>query len=389
MSTTQLPSRLLSLTIAFIGMLAFLQVYSVQAILPILKAEYHASDIQLGLSVGATVLGMALISPFIGMISDAYGRRGIIRASIFLLTLPIALISLSPNIQTLISLRLLLGILVPGMTVTLMAYIGEEFGGENIGKLTSYYVTGTVFGGFSGRFILGHLSEYMSWQHAMLVLATLNFAGFLLVLWQLPPSKHFIPKPHLSTALNTLQAHCRNRAVISSCALGFFVLFSLVGCFSFINLHLAQAPYHLNSAQLANLFIVYLIGMVITPAAAFLLKKYGASRTMTLAVILSATGVIITIASALPIIIFGLTLMCTGVFITQSATISYIALNVREGRSLAMGLYYCAYYLGGSFGSWLCAIAFERAQWLGVTLTLLAVQAIGLLIINRFIRTRR
>lgn len=381
-------SPLLTLTIAFIGMLAFMQVYCIQAILPILQTAYGAGPVKLGLAVGATVLGMGAISPFIGMISDAYGRRRMIQASIFLLTLPIALIGFAPSIDVLIAERLVLGLLVPGMTVTLMAYIGEEFRGAEIGKLTSCYVAGTVFGGFSGRFLLGHLSEHMPWSWAMMILAGLNFLGFVLVLWQLPASRNFIPKPHLSDSFADLKAHLHNRAVMGSCILGFFVLFSLVGCFSFINLYLADAPYHLNSGQLANLFVVYLLGMVITPAAAFLLKKYGAARTMMLAVALSALGVMVTWTPLLASIVAGLAMMCTGVFITQSATISYIALNVRQGRSLAMGLYYCCYYLGGTVGSWVCALTYRSWHWHGVVLTLLAVQSIALLIIITLIWRR-
>lgn len=54
------------LTFALIGVFAFLQVYSVQAILPILQQDFLANETQLGLTVGATVVGIAMISPFWG-----------------------------------------------------------------------------------------------------------------------------------------------------------------------------------------------------------------------------------------------------------------------------------------------------------------------------------
>lgn len=379
------PSALLSFTITFIGMLAFLQVYSIQSILPLLAKDYHATEVQLGLAVGASVFGMALTSPFIGMISDAFGRRWLIRSALALVTIPIILTAFSTNIHILTALRFVQGFFVPGMTVCLIAYLGEEFADEHTGKLTSYYVMGTVCGGFFGRFILGHLSEHMTWQNAMLIMASLNFLGFLLVLWQLPASLNFKPKPNLSVAFDTLKNHLKNRTVLSACALGFCVLFSLVGCFSFINLHLAKPPYHLHSGQLANLFVVYLLGMVITPGAAWLLKRFGADRTMTFSVCLSALGVIITSADSLTIIIIGLAFMCTGVFITQSATISHIALHIREGRSLATGLYYMSYYLGGTVGSWICALSYKHGKWLAVVTTLLILQIIAISIIVRFI----
>lgn len=374
-------SFLFRLTVAFIGALAFMQIYSIQSILPLLMRHFQADEVQIGLAVGVTVMGMGLMSPFIGMLSDAFGRRWMICSAIFFYSLPVALSAYAPTIESFILLRFLVGVFVPGMTVCLIAYLGEEFESEHIGKLMAFYVCGTVFGGFSGRFLLGHLTQWIGWQFSMLLLSGLSFAGFLLVLWQLPPSRHFVAKPQLSTAMRSLVSHLHNRIVLSSCALGFFVLFSLVGCFSFINLRLAQAPYHLNTAQLANIFSVYLIGMIITPAATWLLRKFGAPRTMALSLALSVCGIVISLAQPLMLVFCGLILMSTGVFITQSATISYISLHVREGRSLATGLYYMAYYCGGTAGAWLCALSFQTWQWQGVVGTLLLAQCIGLIII--------
>ena len=72
--------------------------------------------------------------------------------------------------------------------------------------------------------------------------------------------------------------------------------------------------------------------------------------------------------------------MSSGVFITQTATISYIAVNVKEGRSLASGLYYFGYYGGGTIGAWLCGLAYAQAGWQGVVWLLLVVQVCAILI---------
>ena len=81
--------------------------------------------------------------------------------------------------------------------------------------------------------------------------------------------------------------------------------------------------------------------------------------------------------------------MSAGVFITQSATISYIAVNVKKGRSLASGLYYMGYYTGGTLGAWLCGIAYERGQWMLTVWGLLFVQVLALLVASfGMIKTR-
>ena len=259
------PQPLLLLAIALIGVFAFLQVYSVQAVLPILMHDLQASEVQVGLAVGATVMGVALMSPFMGMLSDALGRKVFIVGSLLFLGIPTALLAGAQSIEAMMFYRFLQGLAVPGITVVLIAYIGEEFSGRMMARLMSLYVSGTVLGGFLGRFLLGHLSEIMGWRGAFYVMAALSLASAFFVWKQLPASRNFVAKPKIQTALQTLSAHLHNRYVLTAGALGACVLFSLVGCFTYINLYLADEPYALNSAQLANLFAVYLIGMVITP----------------------------------------------------------------------------------------------------------------------------
>ena len=388
----QEPSRLnagLLLAVFVIGLFAFLQVYSVQAILPILMQAFSATPDEIGLTVGATVLAVALMSPFMGMLSDAVGRKKVIVASLAFLMLPTALMGFANDLAFMNVCRFLQGLAVPGITVVLIAYIGEEFSGRNMTKLMSLYVSGTVLGGFSGRFILGHLTEYMSWQQAFWVMAALMVVGVVLALTQLPASKNFVPNRELKPVLQGLYSHLHNRYVLSAMLLGACVLFALVGCFTFINLHLAQAPYHLNSAQLANIFMVYLIGMVITPLSTRILTRLGAKKTVFLAVCMSMLGVLGTLFSPVWAIVAALTLMSSGVFITQSATISYIAKNVTQNRSLASGLYYMGYYAGGTIGAAVCGVAYARGEWMATVATLLAVQVFALLVASFVMVSRK
>ena len=372
------PSPLLLLAIGLVGVFAFLQVYSVQAVLPLLIRELGATEVEAGLAVGATVMGVALISPFMGMLSDAFGRKRFIVGSLLFLALPTLMLAQVDDIGQMMAWRFLQGLAVPGITVVLIAYIGEDYEGRVMTRLMSLYVAGTVLGGFLGRFLLGHLSEWLDWRRAFVVMAALTLAGGVFIWWQLPPERRFVPRPRVRAALSTLARHLHDRYVLTACLLGACVLFSLVGCFTYINLHLAGAPWRLDSAALANLFAIYLIGMVVTPLSARLISRVGSARAVMLAVGLSMLGVLGTLASPLWAIVVALTAMSSGVFITQAATISYIALNVKQGRSLASGLYYMAYYAGGTVGAWACGLAYAHGQWQAVVWALLGVQAVAL-----------
>lgn len=374
------PSWVLKLTIGLIGMFAFLQVYSIQAILPVLMMDFTATEVQAGMIVGATILAIAIMSPFLGMLSDAVGRKSFIVGALLFLAIPTALIAQSPNIGWMGMWRFMQGLSVPGITVVTIAYIGEEFEGRALTELMSFYVSGSVLGGFMGRFLLGHLHELIGWRAGYYVMAGMTLIGALWVGKMLPASRHFVANPNFRSAMQTLGEHLVNRYVVISCLLGACVLFSLVGCFTFINLHLADTPYELSTGALANIFAVYLIGVVITPLSTTLLRRFGSARTVRVAVIISMFGVLLTLVTPLWGIVLGLAIMSSGVFITQAATISYIAVNVKKGRSLASGLYYMGYYAGGTMGAWLCGIAYARGQWSLTVWLLLFVQVLALLV---------
>jgi predicted MFS family arabinose efflux permease len=369
-----------------IGFFAFLNVYSMQAVLPMVMQDFHASPLQAGATVGATVLAIALVSPFMGMLSDVLGRKAILCSSLFALTLPTALIALADSLHTIVLLRFLQGLAVPGIVVVLIAYLSEEFKTGNVARMTSTYVGGTVMGGFCGRFITGHTSELLGWRTAYVALAALNFLGALLVLWQLPASRHFVANRNARGALRILLRHLSNRRFLAICALGFCVLFSLVGSFTYVNLYLAQPPFSLSTAGLANVFGVYLLGVVVTPMAGRFIVRHGFLRTVLVTLSLSACGLLLTLLPALAAVIAGLAVSSCAVFICQSATISHIADNVTEGRSLATGLYYFSYYAGGAAGSWVAGMAFEGWAWPGSVLAIILFQMLAAAIAFTFLQ---
>jgi len=57
------------------GMCTFLNVYCTQPLLPYFQRLYKASEIEVSLTVSATILAVAIAAPFVGMIAESIGRR--------------------------------------------------------------------------------------------------------------------------------------------------------------------------------------------------------------------------------------------------------------------------------------------------------------------------
>jgi MFS family permease len=76
-------------------------------------------------------------------------------------------------------------------------------------------------------------------------------------------------------------------------------------------------------------------------------------------------------------IVVGLALCATGVFIAQATTSSYIGAVTERDRALAVGLYSTFYYGGGSVGGALPAIFWNRGGWPACVALVVVVQMTG------------
>lgn len=379
-SVTRPIGVVLCLVCALIGGLSFSQVYALQSVLPAIVHDLHISAAAAGSTIGATLLAMALVSPFMGMVSDACGRRGLMVASALALALPTAGICFAQSFGQIWFFRFVQGVIVPGMTVVLLAYLAEEYPASVRIRLTAFYISGSILGGFLGRFSMGYLNESIGWRQAMWYMAIVSMVGAVLIWRTLPRSRHFQPNRNLAHSLAILRRHLRRRQLYISCVLGFCLSFCLMGCFTYINLHLAAAPYRFGTAQLADVFAVYLLGMVVTPMAGRWMSDFGLRPTALAATACTALGLLLSLRGEVEWIIVALSLISCGIFVTQVAAINHLAQHVSEGRSLASGLYYTGYYTGGFCGTWLCGYAFVWQGWLATVAVLVWIQILALAI---------
>jgi MFS transporter, YNFM family, putative membrane transport protein len=354
-----------TIAIMLAGVCTFLNVYCTQPLLPLLRHLFGATELEVSLTVSATILGVALAAPFTGMLAERRGRKKVIVPSLFLLTVPTALAASATGLWQLIFWRFAQGIFVPGVIAVMLAYINEEWAGRGVGRAMSAYVTGTVIGGFLGRFASGMLATHVNWRASFFIIAALNLTGALLVRSWLPLAKNFVRAEHLRQAFTDMRQHLRNPRLLANFAMGFMVLFSLVGCFTYANFYLAAAPFHLNAAELGSIFFVYLLGVVVTPQSGRLLDRFGFRRVAALYCGMMIAGLLLTLTKSLAFVIAGLAVFSSGVFVAQAAASVQTGTIAGRARSSAAGLYVTFYYLGGSVGAMLTDFFWQWERWPG------------------------
>jgi MFS transporter, YNFM family, putative membrane transport protein len=360
------------------GVCTFLNVYCTQPLLPLLRHLFNTSELLVSLTVSATILGVAIAAPFTGMLAERRGRKKVIVPSLFLLTVPTALAATSLNLPQLVFWRFAQGIFVPGVIAVMLAYINEEWAGRGVGRAMSSYVTGTVIGGFLGRFISGVVATHVNWRASFVVIAALNLLGSILVRAWLPLAKNFVKAEHMRQAFTDMRQHFRNPRLLANFGMGSMVLFSLVGCFTYANFYLAAAPFHLNAAELGSIFFVYLLGVVITPQSGRLLDRFGFRRVALLYCAMMISGLLLTLTQSLALVITGLAIFSSGVFVAQAAASVQTGTIAGRARSSAAGLYVTFYYLGGSIGATATDFFWQWRKWPGCVALLGAVSLLSL-----------
>src|SRR3569833_1722378 len=75
-SADQPESRTLSLiAVMLAGTCTFLNVYCTQPLLPFLRKLFHASELEVSVTVSATTFGVALAAPIVGLMAEQKDRK--------------------------------------------------------------------------------------------------------------------------------------------------------------------------------------------------------------------------------------------------------------------------------------------------------------------------
>jgi YNFM family putative membrane transporter len=349
--------------VALTGFCVFLNVYATQTLLPLFTHIFQATKFQVSLTVGATTIGIALAAPFFGLVGERFGRRRTMAMSVSLLTVPVLLAATSPSLHALIGWRFLQGLIMPGIIAVTLAYISEEWSQGGAAAVMAAYVAGNVLGGVTGRFLSGVIADHWGWRTSFVVLGSLNAIGAAAVWRWLPEARLHVHGAKFGPALRMMAAQLRRPVMLATFAVGFTSLFSLVGTFTYITFYLAADPFRLRTTALGFLFMIYLVGVVVTPLCGKWIEHFGHRTALIAAALTAAAGVTLTLWPSLLAVLVGLALCSSGVFVCQSAAASYLGHVAGNARSSAAGLYTTFYYVGGTAASAVPAFAWRIGGW--------------------------
>ncbi|MFG2330362.1 MFS transporter [Streptomyces sp. NPDC048604] len=361
--------RRMSLALFAAGVAAFALLYSTQALLPAVSAEFGATASSASWTVSAATGALALCVLPLSALSERFGRRPMMTVSLVVAVVVGLLVPFAPSLEWLVALRAVQGAALAGVPASAMAYLAEEVRPKALVGAIGLFVAGNSIGGMSGRIVTGWVAQLWGWRAALAavgVLALLCAVAFRLLL---PRARHFTPGSLNPKALGrTVRTHLADPLLMRLYAIGALFMTVFGAVYTVIGYRLVEAPFSLPQGVVGSIFLVYLVGTVSSAAAGKLVGRMGRRGALYLAVGTTAAGLLLSLSDSLAAVLAGLVLITAGFFAGHAVASSSVSRTAKTGRAQASALYQSAYYLGSSAGGTLGALAYHHGGWSGTVL---------------------
>ncbi|XMN06840.1 MFS transporter [Streptomyces griseobrunneus] len=367
--------RRMSFALFAAGVAAFALLYSTQALLPAISASYGVSAGRASWTVSAATGALALCVLPLSALSERFGRRQMMTASLTVAVLVGMLVPFAPSIGWLIALRAIQGAALAGLPASAMAYLAEEVRPKALIAAIGLFVAGNSIGGMSGRILTGWVAQLWGWRAALGAVGLLAVACAVAFHFLIPRARNFTPGSLNPKALaKTVATHLGNPLLVRLYAIGALFMTVFGAVYTVIGYRLVEEPFSLPQGIVGSIFLVYLVGTVSSAAAGRLVARLGRRGALYLAVSTTTAGLLLSLADQLAAVLLGLVLITAGFFAGHAVASSSVSRTATTGRAQASALYQSAYYLGSSAGGTLGAVAFHAGGWAAtVALGLLAV----------------
>ncbi|WP_432752828.1 MFS transporter [Streptomyces sp. JL2001] len=361
--------RRMSFALFAAGLAAFALLYSTQALLPAISAEFGATASAASWTVSAATGALALCVLPLSAFSERFGRRTMMTASLAVAVAVGLLVPFAPNLEWLVALRAVQGAALAGLPASAMAFLAEEVRPKALIAAIGLFVAGNSIGGMSGRIVTGWAAQAWGWRAGLLAVGLTAAVSAVVFRMLIPKARHFTPGSLNPKALaSAVRTHLADPLLLRLYVIGALFMTVFGAVYTVIGYRLAEAPFSLPQGVIGSVFLVYLVGTVSSAAAGRLVGRLGRRGALYLAVGTTAAGLCLSLADALVAVLLGLVLITAGFFAGHAVASSSVSRTAKTGRAQASALYQSAYYLGSSAGGTLGAIAFHAGGWAGTVL---------------------
>jgi MFS transporter, YNFM family, putative membrane transport protein len=363
------------------GFATFGLLYCVQPLMPEFSRDYGVSEAGAAMSLSLTTGVLAFAMLFAGALSDAWGRKSMMVASLLASALLVLVTAVMPSWPALLVVRALLGLTLSGLPAVAMTYLSEEMAVDSIGLGMGLYISGSAVGGMGGRLITGVLTDFFGWRFGVGVVGVIGVLAGLIFWRALPPSRHFVAQPlRWRVVLGRFAGMFRDRGLPWLFVEGFLLLGAFVTVYNYLGYRLLAPPYNLSQAVVGLIFGIYLVGTFSSAWMGHLAGQLGRRKVLWTAFVLMLVGVMLTMMQSLLLIMLGIVAVTFGFFGGHSIVSSWVGRRAGAAKAQASSVYLFCYYMGSSIAGASGGLFYASHGWNGVALFVGALVLAGLLV---------
>jgi predicted MFS family arabinose efflux permease len=364
------------------GVATFAQLYSPQAVLPLIAADLGIGAASAALMVSASTVGLAIgVIPW-STLADRIGRVNAISISVTGATTVGLLVPFAPTFQLLLAGRFLEGLIVGGVPAIAVAYLTEEIDPVHAARAAGTFVAGTTIGGLTGRLVSSPVAEIAGWRIGVFTVAVVCGIAALSFVKLAPQPRGFVPSNRSGTnpegsLAQRLFANLRFRRQLTLFAQAFLLMGGFVALYNYLGFRLSAAPFYLPPFAVSLVFLAYLAGTWASSRAGAEASRFGRKAVLVASVAVMIGGVAITLSDNVIAVLAGLVIATAGFFGAHSIAAGWTGRSAPVGKAQASSLYNLFYYGGSSVIGWFGGLAFDGYGWTAVAATIMVLAVIA------------
>lgn len=386
MNEIQKPKLFFLYFTVFVNIAGFSMIFP---LLPFYAKEFDATAFQVGMLAASHALASFIAAPFIGGISDRFGRRPVMLAGIIFSTFALMMMGFAQSLTMLFFARIFHGVISTAIIPTARAYMGDVSSSENrvaaMGKVGAALASGQLLGPAISSFVIGFWGIHSPFFVAAFVcLLNALFVGFFL-----PESLHVkalkITFGNKLRDMSKLFHHLQGKT-----GLVFMVLF--VWAFALSNLQVsiplfASDMLNMRAEHIGYFFTALAIISVIVQGYLLprIVRLLGERNTIILGLVSMSVGlVIVPLVPSLYLLVLSYMFLGFGSALNRPTAEGVISRNSEIGQGSTMGIAQSFESLGRVFGPLIGGFIYFYSHQLPFLLTALIIIALAVALQQSF-----
>lgn len=366
--------------IYFTTIVTFCSLYAAQPIQPLFQQEFQLTDFQAILFTTLMMAPLGVAPLFYGYLLESFSAKVMVRWALLLLGILEILFSLAGDYFTLLSIRAIQGLMIPAILTSIMSYISYSSTKEKVQHAIAAYIAATILGGFLGRFLSGLFTDLFGWRFFFFILGLLLLLNCYLLKDMVRDAKLNYARPKMSELLDILRAK------------EFFWLYTSIFCLFFVFAALMNfLPFELKRINpgfgetgIGILYLGYSMGILVSLNTRRIINYFGnESDAIGAGILVFGAGLLFFMIENYVVMFVTMFVFCAGLFTAHSLLSGFVNKLASHNKAIANGLYISFYYTGGTLGSVLPGLIFQKFGWHIFLLQLFAMICLALFMTRR------